>query len=175
MCDECYSFGCSAVFLIGGHSKEIRPAAMFVDSGDILVLSGESRLSYHAVPRVMSDAERQSSCRVVTRVNNGSDSTPIAGNATIIPERKKYSTAGGFMNEELHCHCDQTSGLDPECFAANREHTFPQQHYCESCLSALMLELNTNINQVFETLSWTQFQLFLSKRRINLNVRQVFL
>lgn len=175
MCDECYSFGCSAVFLIGGHSKGIRPVAMFVDSGDILVLSGESRLSYHAVPRIMSDAERLSSCRVVTRDNNGSDCTPIASNATLVPERTKHSTAGGVLNEEkeLHCYCDQTSGLNQECFA--KKHTFPQQHYCDNCLSALMLELNTNMNQVLETLSWTQFQLFLSKRRINLNVRQVFL
>ncbi|XP_014085376.1 nucleic acid dioxygenase ALKBH1 [Bactrocera oleae] len=48
-----FSFGQTAIFLIGGRTKEISPLAVYLRSGDVLVMSGESRLCYHAVPRVM--------------------------------------------------------------------------------------------------------------------------
>ncbi|KAH8380863.1 hypothetical protein KR093_005166 [Drosophila rubida] len=48
-----YSFGQSAIFLIGGTSLNELPTALYLRSGDVLVMSGPSRLCYHAVPRVM--------------------------------------------------------------------------------------------------------------------------
>lgn len=48
------SFGQTAVFLIGGRTKDVRPTAMFLRSGDVVVMTGESRLAYHAVPLVLS-------------------------------------------------------------------------------------------------------------------------
>lgn len=41
------------MFLIGGANKTIRPTAIFLHSGDVLVMSGPSRLCYHAVPKVL--------------------------------------------------------------------------------------------------------------------------
>ncbi|KAH8293381.1 hypothetical protein KR044_011160, partial [Drosophila immigrans] len=53
-----YSFGQSAIFLIGGTSLDDQPSAIHLRSGDVLVMSEASRLCYHAVPRVMkSDQE----------------------------------------------------------------------------------------------------------------------
>uniref|UniRef100_A0A182PI01 Fe2OG dioxygenase domain-containing protein n=1 Tax=Anopheles epiroticus TaxID=199890 RepID=A0A182PI01_9DIPT len=52
-----FSFGQPAVFLIGGTSREERPDAILLRSGDIVVMSGASRLCYHAVPRVCTDVE----------------------------------------------------------------------------------------------------------------------
>lgn len=52
-----YSFGQSALFLIGGKTKDIKPDALFLHSGDILIMSKESRLCYHAVPRIISAQE----------------------------------------------------------------------------------------------------------------------
>lgn len=46
------SFGQSAIFLIGGTEKEQEAIPILLSSGDVLVMSGESRLCYHAVPRV---------------------------------------------------------------------------------------------------------------------------
>jgi alkylated DNA repair protein alkB family protein 1 len=46
------SFGSSAIFLIGGQSKFIKPKAICISSGDVVVMSGESRLAYHAVPKI---------------------------------------------------------------------------------------------------------------------------
>ncbi|XP_004525010.1 nucleic acid dioxygenase ALKBH1 [Ceratitis capitata] len=48
-----FSFGQTAIFLIGGRTREDLPLAVYLRSGDVLVMSGESRLCYHAVPRVM--------------------------------------------------------------------------------------------------------------------------
>lgn len=42
-----------AIFLVGGPSINDKPAAVFLRSGDIAIMSRASRLSYHAVPRIM--------------------------------------------------------------------------------------------------------------------------
>jgi DNA alkylation damage repair protein AlkB len=47
------SLGCSAIFLIGGKTKQIEPTAILVRSGDAIIMSGESRLCYHGVPRIL--------------------------------------------------------------------------------------------------------------------------
>lgn len=47
------SFGQSAVFLLGGVSRQDPPTAMYMHSGDVMVMSGQSRLLYHAVPRIL--------------------------------------------------------------------------------------------------------------------------
>ena len=47
------SLGCDAVFLIGGATKDVVPTAVWVHSGDAIVLSGPARQCYHGVPRVM--------------------------------------------------------------------------------------------------------------------------
>ncbi|EDV41026.1 uncharacterized protein Dana_GF20132 [Drosophila ananassae] len=48
-----FSFGQTAIFLIGGRTLEEKPTAIYLESGDVLVMSGESRLCYHAVPRII--------------------------------------------------------------------------------------------------------------------------
>lgn len=47
------SFGQSAVFLLGGPCRQDPPTAMYMHSGDVMVMSGQSRLLYHAVPRIV--------------------------------------------------------------------------------------------------------------------------
>ncbi|XP_029453531.1 nucleic acid dioxygenase ALKBH1 [Rhinatrema bivittatum] len=48
-----FSFGHSSVFLLGGLKREEAPTPLFMHSGDVLVMSGVSRLLYHAVPRIV--------------------------------------------------------------------------------------------------------------------------
>ena len=48
------SFGQSAVFLIGGETKSVRPSALLLQSGDIVIMSGPSRTVFHGVPKVVS-------------------------------------------------------------------------------------------------------------------------
>ncbi|CAK8679963.1 nucleic acid dioxygenase ALKBH1-like [Clavelina lepadiformis] len=49
------SFGLPAIFLLGGQTKDTKPSAIMVRSGDVIVMSGPSRLAYHAVPRIIDD------------------------------------------------------------------------------------------------------------------------
>lgn len=48
-----FSFGLSCVFLIGGKTKEEKPHAIKLDTGDVLIMSKEARVCYHGVPRVL--------------------------------------------------------------------------------------------------------------------------
>ncbi|XP_077319718.1 nucleic acid dioxygenase ALKBH1 [Lithobates pipiens] len=52
-----FSFGQSSIFLLGGQSRAMAPTAMMMNSGDIMVMSGASRLLYHAVPRILRHPE----------------------------------------------------------------------------------------------------------------------
>ena len=49
------SFGSSAIFLIGGPSKLVKPKAICISSGDLVIMSGESRLAFHAVPKIFKN------------------------------------------------------------------------------------------------------------------------
>lgn len=51
------SFGQSAIFLLGGVCRQDPPTAMFMHSGDMMVMSGQSRLLYHAVPRILTASQ----------------------------------------------------------------------------------------------------------------------
>ena len=46
------SFGCTAVFLLGGMDREEEPVPMWIRSGDAIVLGGSTRLAFHAMARV---------------------------------------------------------------------------------------------------------------------------
>ncbi|KAG7510634.1 nucleic acid dioxygenase ALKBH1 [Solea senegalensis] len=48
-----FSFGQSAIFLLGGTCRQDPPTAMYMHSGDVMIMSGQSRLLYHAVPRIV--------------------------------------------------------------------------------------------------------------------------
>ncbi|CAF3588228.1 unnamed protein product [Rotaria sp. Silwood1] len=51
-----FSFGNSAIFLIGGQTKnQCQPSPMLLRSGDIIIMTGSSRLCFHAIPRILSD------------------------------------------------------------------------------------------------------------------------
>ncbi|GFY99974.1 oxidoreductase, 2OG-Fe(II) oxygenase family protein [Actinidia rufa] len=51
------SLGCKAIFLLGGKSREDLPLAMFLRSGDVVLMAGEARECFHGVPRIFTDNE----------------------------------------------------------------------------------------------------------------------
>ena len=53
------SIGRSAIFMIGGRTKDIQPVPILVRSGDVVVMSGESRYCYHGVPHILSAEEEE--------------------------------------------------------------------------------------------------------------------
>ena len=50
--------GCKYKFFVGSE-KSSPPTPFFIRSGDVLIMSGPSRMAYHAVPRIM---ESESEC-----------------------------------------------------------------------------------------------------------------
>ena len=42
-----FSLGCKAIFLLGGKSRDDDPLAMFLRSGDAVLMSGEARECFH--------------------------------------------------------------------------------------------------------------------------------
>ncbi|KAL3501015.1 hypothetical protein ACH5RR_035464 [Cinchona calisaya] len=51
------SLGCKAIFLLGGKSREDPPHAMFLRSGDVVLMAQEARECFHGVPRIFTDTE----------------------------------------------------------------------------------------------------------------------
>lgn len=51
------SFGCKAIFLLGGTSREENPTAMFLRSGDVVLMAGPARGCFHGVPRIFVNPE----------------------------------------------------------------------------------------------------------------------
>lgn len=48
-----FSFGQTAVFMLGGKTLDEKPFALFLHSGDVVIMSKESRLCYHGVPKIL--------------------------------------------------------------------------------------------------------------------------
>ncbi|GFZ21138.1 oxidoreductase, 2OG-Fe(II) oxygenase family protein [Actinidia rufa] len=51
------SLGCKAIFLLGGKSRQDLPIAMFLRSGDIVLMAGKARECFHGVPRIFTDGK----------------------------------------------------------------------------------------------------------------------
>lgn len=47
------SFGLPCVFMIGGSTKAQEPESIYLRDGDVIIMSGKSRMSYHAVPKIL--------------------------------------------------------------------------------------------------------------------------
>lgn len=41
------SLGCKAIFLLGGKTRQDDPIAMFLRSGDVVLMAGEARECFH--------------------------------------------------------------------------------------------------------------------------------
>ncbi|KAI8323097.1 hypothetical protein GQ54DRAFT_296933 [Martensiomyces pterosporus] len=50
------SCGLSCVYLIGGATRDVEPTAIYLRSGDVLAMCGESRLAFHGVPLIIPDS-----------------------------------------------------------------------------------------------------------------------
>jgi len=48
------SLGCSAIFLIGGNTRQVEPIPILLRSGDVLIMAGpKCRRAFHGVPRIL--------------------------------------------------------------------------------------------------------------------------
>lgn len=54
-----FSLGNAAVFLVGGLTRDVEPAALLLRSGDCVVMRGKARLAYHGVPKIFAGTTPQ--------------------------------------------------------------------------------------------------------------------
>ncbi|XP_031136229.1 nucleic acid dioxygenase ALKBH1 [Sander lucioperca] len=80
-----FSFGQSAIFLLGGLRRQDPPIAMYMHSGDVMVMSGQSRLLYHAVPRIISAPQG----RTALEMEGCSLASPQQGCSVVEPVSEK--------------------------------------------------------------------------------------
>ncbi|WJX33431.1 DNA-(apurinic or apyrimidinic site) lyase [Trifolium repens] len=67
------SLGCKAIFLLGGKSREDAPIAMFLRSGDVVLMAGEARECFHGVPRIFTDKENAEIDHLETHLTHEDD------------------------------------------------------------------------------------------------------
>ncbi|KAF6148480.1 hypothetical protein GIB67_038835 [Kingdonia uniflora] len=67
------SLGCKAIFLLGGRSREDMPTAMFLRSGDIVLMAGQARECFHGVPRIFTDNENAEITSLTSQLSHQED------------------------------------------------------------------------------------------------------
>ncbi|XP_022151981.1 alpha-ketoglutarate-dependent dioxygenase alkB [Momordica charantia] len=67
------SLGCKAIFLLGGKSRQDPPVAMFLRSGDVVLMAGEARECFHGVPRIFIDVETDETSLLEKQFSNQDD------------------------------------------------------------------------------------------------------
>ncbi|OTF71006.1 alpha-ketoglutarate-dependent dioxygenase abh1-like protein [Euroglyphus maynei] len=65
------SLGASAIFLIGGPTKQSSQSIVpiLLNDSDLVIMSGESRLAFHSVPKILASSSKYSSSRDILRIN----------------------------------------------------------------------------------------------------------
>lgn len=94
-----FSFGQSAIFLLGGHDKFEEPSAILLNSGDVIVMSKEARLCYHAVPKILPASSQPWSYKEVEKLN------AIVYNGSNFKYLRKETEMNKITNE-MWAHCD---------------------------------------------------------------------
>ncbi|KAI3368081.1 hypothetical protein L3Q82_026897, partial [Scortum barcoo] len=86
------SFGQSAIFLLGGLHRQDPPIAMYMHSGDVMVMSGQSRLLYHAVPRIIPAPQEHTAlemegCSPASSLQDGTLVEPVSQEDWVVCSR----------------------------------------------------------------------------------------
>lgn len=177
-----FSFGQSCIFLIGGPTKETEPIPLFLHSGDICLMTGPARLSYHAVPRILpgdsrhlklcfyGDQEMQES-----DIRNSEESTSKTEENSIIQKIDKLDSE----EPEEDPYSERTYQKPPKI-------NIVQSDFGKLCENENLIatptvkgnnctvnELQELMNFVVSDMIWEPFQAYLNVSRVNVNVRQV--
>ncbi|XP_068715763.1 nucleic acid dioxygenase ALKBH1-like [Montipora foliosa] len=173
------SFGQSAIFLIGGATRDVRPSALYVHSGDILIMSGESRTAFHAVPRIIKIGEENEppAClkwkkRIFDNLVNleTQDGLDAINNKKEIKDVSK-SKAMNVNNRNLSTTTTTTSNCEGNGESEIQELFAKPNEVCE-CNEVNFCGNLTRMNSITPE-EWRKIEVYLSKTRINVNVRQV--
>lgn len=152
---------------MGGKTRQVRPQALLLHSGDIVIMSGESRLAFHGVPRVLPPPPE----------------TPVPECLSLAAlerqQRQQQEKEGmkhsnysccicGAMEAAIHRHTDHH--YDATGLCDSRTHMNPPVSF--PCCDPPKTDTGCPSCQQLVS-GWAQFVQYLSVSRINVNVRQV--
>ena len=152
---------------MGGKTRQVRPQALLLHSGDIVIMSGESRLAFHGVPRVLPPPPE----------------TPLPECLSLAALERQQQEKEGMKHSNysccicapikaaLHRHTDHHyDDTDDAGLCDSRTHMNPPVSF--PCCGPPKTDTGCPSCQQLVS-GWAQFVQYLSVSRINVNVRQV--
>ena len=185
------SLGCTAVFLVGGATKEDAPVVpVLLRSGDAIILSGASRLAVHGVARIF-DGSSSASSGTCSSTSSSSGARGCSGDH--IPSDADFGSSHSTSHHtsehtalapSLRCYCSteiNRNGAASSLFISGRTRSPPVASLYEcgcddDCPSSAALIGEPGY---FESAGVTAAEEeaavaeFIDRSRININVRQV--
>lgn len=158
-------------------------AALYIRSGDILIMSGQSRTAFHAVPRII-------------KVGDENEPPPCLKWQNGLFDDKTNKTTGVNL-DELNVRDKNTAILDKNCASTNilgendtESNKCAVEELCnykicsesghfsfeanKSCgCNKLDFGAKSTRMKSLNAEEWKKFEVYMSKTRININVRQV--
>ena len=130
--------------MLGGTSLEVAPTALYIKSGDIVIMSGESRQYYHGIPKIVATQESPWDTEEVSC--NGSE--------TVVPNDESTDSVKGHPYKRARIEKKLAAKSDTES-------------------TRLKILDDSVVNSVLNDNFWEPFRTYIAKSRINMNVRQV--
>lgn len=157
---------------------------LFLHSGDICLMTGPARLSYHAVPRILPGKKEH--LNYCFYGNSKRDETGHMTDIYISNETEQLKE-GDKENDTFSLNND----MEEDPYNGENRQTPPHINIVKSDASEAGLdeklevtptvkgsnctikELGDLMDSVIEKTNWKPFQMYLNKSRVNVNVRQV--
>lgn len=125
------------------------PKAMFIHSGDIVVMSQQSRLAYHGVPKILSFCS-----------NYGSFIPSCLSEAELVQRMQQIQTMEPCCLVEMHKPTG-AEGLSTDKLKRNDKSIYDFRDILK-------------FDYCWLQTSWRCFEQYLATTRININIRQVY-
>lgn len=132
------------MFLIGGQTKDIKPTALYVHSGDVIVMSQQSRLAYHGVPKILTPRN---------------PSVPDCLTEPALHQRIQEI-------KKLQGCIVEMEGCTKTC--SSPASNVPEHSYGLHFTDILKFDYQWLLS------NWKHFETYLTTTRINMNIRQVY-
>lgn len=132
--------------MLGGTSLDVAPTAMYIKSGDIVIMSGHSRKCYHGIPKIVPAEE-----------------CPWDAGEVSLCDREKLAES---QNER------SVDSLDGHPCKRARVDENPAEK-SDSKLTKSTLLKDDIVSNLLNDEFWKPFKMYIARSRINMNVRQV--
>ena len=197
--------------MLSNFSINLMPTALYIRSGDVVVMSGESRTAFHAVPRIVkvgleneapaclqwrhmlsktcgTNDDHHSKRRLrfdVAPVEKKTDRTSslTAQDKADIPTARTiasyrmnvYPKRENSESQQSEASQNAEESFNNKVFGTVQKNEIVTETFFDGCEVCDCCKENSLLNplEVLTAEDWRQFELYLSKTRINVNVRQV--